>query len=111
MNARQKAKYYKKKYEECLNKPVKVIEKTRNLQKFKCKQIYYNMDKLSNIIHSEESCKNAIKEMFMQQISREFNGYLKDNNITIRHSKQAGLDILESEIYLAFDKEGMVDDL
>ena len=102
MNARQKAKLYKKKYEELLNTPVPInIITYQNIDRLKIKR----MDRVP------EESQLYYREEFINIIASELRKYIKENNITIKHSKQAGLDIFESELYLGFDKEGLVDDI
>lgn len=109
MNARQKAKWYKRKYEECINKPVKVVTKSV-LPEHYCFKREMNFADLFDIGYTDEGCKNASKDLFLNEFSYELKKLIKSNNITVHHYKKGHQDVFETELYLGFDKEGLIED-
>lgn len=101
MNARQKAKHYKKKYQELLNEPVKVVEKVKTPE-------HLHFKRIMRLNHEAPDIFDHALNIFMSEMTMELRKYLTDNNISIIHSKSAGLDVFEADLYLSFDKEGLL---
>ena len=104
MNARQKAKYYKKKYEECLNEPVKVATKSVIPEHYRFKR-EMDLANLFDIGYTDDA-----KDLFLNEFTYELTKLIKNNNITVHHYKKGRQDVFETELYLSFDKEGLVED-